>query len=1002
MTSSTTHPPHHHRRRQRCRRIYAVAINKVKVEEEKDPLSTTTSSNNCSTATTRNNNTTKSIDSNSDNKPVVNRVLPLLSSRDYDDNLQQQQHQQQQQQPVVDAIYKKRILRVKIRLQGEHSLQPYQQTFHNEGPTNRVDCDSRSSTSATTTAMAVKRKRGRPSKRSGYSNNDDTTNTIRTTVKYDMERVPLVEKNPFLCSMNILSSSWPPRQRQKVMDTEQGSTSVIQTKMVKSEEAMDHDKKTSNHSISPEILKHNPIQTIAVTTGKQQLENPLDPTITIQPDCQVSSIDMTSMLNSSSSTCDTSTKTIHPDPVVSSGQTKYASTNTHPSCSDLLFSDTVLYIPKTRQEWEDSLSEMVALCTSAAFRRHQSTPRSDTTHAAFHPPLSREYIRDRIDIDDPLNGYQLRHAKGGWLQGFVLYTKFTVWNHDFCWESHHPASGLQQNPTHCAKDIDGTLAQQLQAMPRIGDAHQQGIVFPNIAEISLLGGLGCGEILLKLALESIRHCSNHYKYVVLQATESSRSFYEQFGFVRVGAICRYGQNNDTSNSLGDTKRQGETALENSINDKIDHVPYQGYRHWTHANESQTSLELHGGPSYMMVLSLPPKESDIPLDCLFQYMSQIQVSHKPIVEPLGTNSSRGGNHHQHSLKKGYVWVPINTTARDDGEKDIHNGDVSNPSSIPNNGDTKDAIFRQRRSNRKRKTTIASTEEPEQPHKRYQVQESKLRQLQASMPQNINSGSISKRHRTVHSNHTDMADDTAATALHSIASNAQTRPGLMSEFKKEVSVLASERTAKNKNTPPQMSQSARPHIDRKSETTLSQDTTKRKKTSKTRGRNNKKSLPTNSKPSFKHRNQIQARDYLVAHPITNANGIQIFSIDKNKLRKQSVKSYPRDREHFYNKVVQLKSPGSNGRSLSSSSSSSPRQYFFVLDYEESSGQLILIPLQANGTLIGTRYGRPRYQSVVLGDSSNWILAQSDDCLVVNAVMIMKTPFVKAEAWDIVDAY
>ena len=90
-----------------------------------------------------------------------------------------------------------------------------------------------------------------------------------------------------------------------------------------------------------------------------------------------------------------------------------------------------------------------------------------------------------------------------------------------------------------------------------------------------MAGLGCGEFLVSLSLEEL--CENSkYDLVVLQATPLSIPFYSRFGFVRVGAVCRYANNPA-------------------------HVV--GYRHWTYKDEKH--LSKHGGPSYMMCLDLGP-------------------------------------------------------------------------------------------------------------------------------------------------------------------------------------------------------------------------------------------------------------------------------------------------------------------------------------------------------------------------------------------------------------
>jgi hypothetical protein len=254
---------------------------------------------------------------------------------------------------------------------------------------------------------------------------------------------------------------------------------------------------------------------------------------------------------------------------------------------------SVVWIPTKRQEWEDCLSEMTAVCTSAALRRHVAALNSTTK--TFFAPLSSDYIRDRIDIDDPLEGYQIRHKTGGWLQGFILWTNFTTWTHYFKWDSLHemsaiPSSRAADKKTH-AVDMDGSLSAELEAQPRSGDPLLSGVVFPTIAEIGLLGGMGCGEYLLRMALDDVKS-RGQYKYVALQATDQSRTFYERFGFVRVGAVCRYG-----SHDIGNAGLQGQTNESDFV----------GYRHWTYANER--NLDNYGGPSYMMALRLPSTDHD---------------------------------------------------------------------------------------------------------------------------------------------------------------------------------------------------------------------------------------------------------------------------------------------------------------------------------------------------------------------------------------------------------
>jgi hypothetical protein len=63
----------------------------------------------------------------------------------------------------------------------------------------------------------------------------------------------------------------------------------------------------------------------------------------------------------------------------------------------------VVWIPSKRNQWDDSVSEMTAVCTSASLRKHDPTKQQP-----FLPPLLRDYSRGRIDMDDPLNGHQIR------------------------------------------------------------------------------------------------------------------------------------------------------------------------------------------------------------------------------------------------------------------------------------------------------------------------------------------------------------------------------------------------------------------------------------------------------------------------------------------------------------------------------------------------------------------------------------------------------------------
>ena len=341
-----------------------------------------------------------------------------------------------------------------------------------------------------------------------------------------------------------------------------------------------------------------------------------------------------------------------------------------------LLQRSVLWIPSSREEWEDCISEMKGICTSAAFRRwskiimneyqksmnsihynqnnrigQAATPQhnplssqrqSNSTTKPFYPPLSQAFIKDRVQIDDPLRGYQIRHATGGWLQGFLTWTNFTVWTLDFQWNSNHPASGLLEQDgiaeAHTHAHDDGTLSKELQALPRgEQDPLDGGTVLKQIAEISLLGGLGCGELLLRKAIEDIRNSKDsdnlNYKYIVLQATEGSRRFYEKMGFVRVGAVCRYRWAKYCTDGNSSGKKPDITKVEAMEVDS----KFHGYRHWTYTNESSKSLNAHGGPSVMMCLKLDDYSVEN-RQSVSELLQPHLVKEKPIIQVFGNVSN----------------------------------------------------------------------------------------------------------------------------------------------------------------------------------------------------------------------------------------------------------------------------------------------------------------------------------------------------------------------------
>ena len=206
-----------------------------------------------------------------------------------------------------------------------------------------------------------------------------------------------------------------------------------------------------------------------------------------------------------------------------------------------------------RDHWISLLGEVLLLCNEAAGRRKAS---QYVPPGHRGKPLSLEYIADRFDLDDPLRGYCVRSEVEGWLQGFVTVTDFTTWQSWFRWDSLRRDAEITDDSIdylHEAddetetrdwmkqrvRDLDGRIAWELSQQVHDGDNEQEGVVWPRIAEISLLAGMGCGSWLLQLVIDELEAPGGKYQWIVLQASENAVSFYERFGFVRVGAVARY-------------------------------------------------------------------------------------------------------------------------------------------------------------------------------------------------------------------------------------------------------------------------------------------------------------------------------------------------------------------------------------------------------------------------------------------------------------------------------
>ncbi|CAJ1954189.1 unnamed protein product [Cylindrotheca closterium] len=582
------------------------------------------------------------------------------------------------------------------------------------------------------------------------------------------------------------------------------------------------------------------------------------------------------------------------------------------------FFASVLWRPNKRKDWEDCLSELVAVCTSAGLRQFIARHKGKRgKKPQFTAPLSRDYIRDRIDIDDPLRGVQIRHATQGWLQGYLLWTNFTTWTHYFAWDSMNELSGLQK--CEYVKDADGVLAQELNSLPRTGSPQDAGVIFESIAEIALVGGLGCGDLLLRMALEEII-AAGKYDYVVLQATSGSRTFYERYGFKRVGAVCRYGEQGKLPN--------------------LD-TPVQGYRHWTHANESQKSLDMHGGPSYMMVLKIADYQNRMPL--LLEALEKYTVADRPtiVATPMSPTPK--------ALKKLKRASSIGSF-----------GIPAPP--LPNITSSRKRVFCQ--------DPLMSNKRP-----RTHSMETPQRITPASSP---------------------MFGPVSTTASKAARSDLITPP----PDGKPLSY------AQKQYQSPWLAVPSAPPSLINNNSSSNNSSKRQRKPPRSRSSSSKTTVPTRSASAAASNtvSPLTPKKVKVAPAklLPNSSSSQrqvvpfegIRKIDKTTLCKQKVKSYPRDRAHFYNKVVTVGS-GSSG------SKNKQPQYYFCLHYDEPKQLLTLCPMAIKGVLSGRRQGRPRYQCVLLENSKNWICSSAKDCETVEAFMVMKTPIVAQEAWDILSA-
>ena len=76
---------------------------------------------------------------------------------------------------------------------------------------------------------------------------------------------------------------------------------------------------------------------------------------------------------------------------------------------------------------------------------------------------------------------------------------------------------------------------------------------------------------------------------------------------------------------------------------------------------------------------------------------------------------------------------------------------------------------------------------------------------------------------------------------------------------------------------------------------------------------------------------------------------------------------------------------------------RRYFFVLQFDPNAPMRRVIELRRQGVLKGKRLGRPRYKAM-LNEPIRTLSV--DNCTIVPAYMVTKTPSIQAETWDILE--
>ena len=72
-------------------------------------------------------------------------------------------------------------------------------------------------------------------------------------------------------------------------------------------------------------------------------------------------------------------------------------------------------------------------------------------------------------------------------------------------------------------DVNGSVSADLMRQVHDGDPDGEGVIWPRLAEVSLLGAIGCGGWLMRLIIEELESPDSQYDWVVLQGAMIMRT-----------------------------------------------------------------------------------------------------------------------------------------------------------------------------------------------------------------------------------------------------------------------------------------------------------------------------------------------------------------------------------------------------------------------------------------------------------------------------------------------